>query len=580
MLENAAIADMLDEIADLLAFDDANPFRVRAYRNGARTVRRYGQAMHELVAEGADLTELPAIGKDLAALIDEAVNSGRMRTLDALRRSAPIVAGELMSIEGIGPKKARALWQALGVRSIEQLHRAVLDERVREVDGFGPVSEARLAEVLAGRLPATGRRLPIADAAPVAKTLRAYLAAFEPVAKVEIAGSYRRGRETVGDLDVVVQSSAPDEVIAHLKAWDRIARTVSAGGKKATVILDTGLQVDLRVCGAREWGSMLHYFTGSKAHSIQLRRLARRQGRKLNEYGLWEGSKRIAGASEADVYEALGLQFIPPELRENRGEIELAAEDALPRLVTLKRLKGDLHAIAEEPDAARALIRAAAERGFDYLALGPHLSASSQSGAMDESSAAALFEAIGTAAKAHTSLTVLKSVEVDILKEGRLDLPDWVGGMADLVIGSVQAGFELSRAAQTRRLRAALDDPCLAILSHPSGRIVAERPPYDVDMEAVAELAAARNVALELSADPRRLDLTDSHCQTAIKAGAMVAISAEARRPEDFDRLALGVTQARRGWVSASHTLNARPLTQIKDLLANHRLNRAKAGAA
>lgn len=575
-MENTSIADMFEEIADLLAFDDANPYRVRAYRRGAATVRKHAEAMKALVEKGVDLKTLPAIGEDLSALIEEAVRTGRMQTLETLRRTAPAMVGDLVALEGIGPKKARALWQTLGITSVEQLYRAVLDHRVRTVPGFGAASERRLGAVLAGRGWSANGRTPLVIAAPIVTELTAYLDQSQAIKHVEIAGSFRRGKATVGDLDVVVVAKDAGSAIAHFTNWTRARRTVLAGRAKATIILDTGLQVDLRVTDTASRGAMLQYFTGSKSHSVALRVRARRKGLKLNEYGVWRGKKRIAGASEADVYAALGLDLIPPELRENRGEIELAAAHALPTLLTERALKGDLHAIAATPASAIALIKSAATRGFSYLGVGPHISPAGRASQSPHGAIAALFEAIDMQARKHARLHVFKTVEVDIGIDGTLQTDALSTATADLVIGSVQHGFDLSRAAQTKRLLRALDDQRLSILSHPTGHLVARRTPYDLDMTRIAEAAARRGVALELSADPDRFDLTDAHCLIARAAGARILLSAEAQAPADFDRLTLGVLQARRGWLSASHVLNTLPRTQI-DTWAKRRRQSATA---
>jgi DNA polymerase (family X) len=564
MVDNKTIADMFEEIADLLALGNANPFRVRAYRNGARTVRRYGEPMSKLVAQEVDLTKLPAIGKDLSALIEEAVNTGQMRSLEALHASAPAAAGVFLQVEGIGPKKARALLEHLGVTTLEELHRAALDQRVRSVPGFGPLSEAKLIEALSGMSETTGSRWPIGAAQPVARAAETRMRSCKAILALEVAGSYRRGNDTIGDLDLVAASNTPVAAISTLTDWDNVARVVSAGERKATVILKNGMQIDLRVCTPGSWGAMLHYFTGSKSHSIALRTLARQRGLKLNEYGVWNGRNCLAAATEEDIYRALGLNYIPPELRENQGEIELAARGALPTLVDIRNLKGDLHALVDGPDSAREIIEAAAERGFSYLGVGPHVSSAGARGAISGRALKQLFADIEAVAARHDGLEVLKVVEADIDAKGILDLPPDVACYADIVVGSAQDAFHLSRTEQTDRLLAALTNPSLTILSHPTGRLVARRKPYDVDMIQIAEAAANEGVALELSADPDRLDLTDRQCRIAKTAGAKVSISAEARRAEDFGRLSLGISQARRGWLEPGDILNTLSLPKIR----------------
>jgi DNA polymerase (family X) len=558
MRTNAEIADMLEEIATLLAFDDANPFRVRAYRNGARTIRRYGKSMASLVADGADLTALPTIGTDLSALIEEVVNTGRMRSLDALRIAAPIPSLDLLEVEGIGPKKARALWQELGISTPEQLHRAVLDQKVRSVSGFGPASEMRLAEVFAKHTPLKSRRYPLGTVMPIADSLRTYLGSCPDISRFEIAGSFRRGRDTVGDLDIVAETQNPDAAIAHIVDWSRVERVVLQGDAKATVVLEDGLQVDLRTTATDGWGAMLHYFTGSKAHSIAMRIRAKAKGLKLNEYGVWQDGLRIAGTTEKEIFDALGLAFIPPELREDRGEIELAAEDKLPILVTRQDLKGDLHVIANSPGDVDGLLQAAHAQGLSYVAIGPRVTARTQRASVDE-----IFKEVEARCATIQGLKCFRLVETGITAKGDLDVPDALLSGADVVVGAVRDGFDLSKSQQTARLARAVTNPNLSILSHPSGRKPGKRAPFDIDMTKLAKAATKAHTALELSADPARMDLTDLHCHIAQAAGTNVSVTAEATRPEDFERLTLGIVQARRGWLGPMNVLNTRSARQV-----------------
>ena len=569
MVTNAEIADMLEEIATLLAFDDANPFRVRAYRNGARTVRRYGKTMASLVADEADLTALPTIGTDLAALIQEAVNTGHMRSLDALRISAPIPSLDLLEVEGIGPKKARALWQELGVSTPEQLHRAVLDHKVRTVTGFGPGSEVRLAEVFAKQTPLKSRRYPLGTVTPIADALRTYLGTCPDISRFEIAGSFRRGRDTVGDLDIVAETHTPAAAIDHLASWSRVKRLVLRGEAKATFILDEGIQMDLRATDTEGWGAMLQYFTGSKPHSIALRVRAKAKGLKLNEYGVWKGNQRVAGATETEIYDALGLVFIPPELRENRGEIELAAEDKLPILVTRQDLKGDLHVIANSVRDVGAMLKAAHACGLSYVAIGPRIDAKTKRKTVED-----IFREADARCKDIPGLRCFRLVEVGLTKQGDLDASDTLLEDADLIIGAVRDGFDLTKAEQTKRLVQAVTHPRLSILSHPTGRSVGEREPFDVDMAKVAKAAAQAGTALELSADPARMDLTDLHCHTAQEAGAQISVTAEAIRPAEFERLTLGIVQARRGWLGPSDVLNVRSAADLEKTFRTQKTNK------
>lgn len=564
---NADIADMFDEFANLLAFEDANPFRIRAYRRGAQTVRRYEKPMADLIERGVDLTEIPTIGEELAALIDETVRTGRMQSLQALKQSTPTIAHDLLEIEGIGPKKARALWQSLGIGTLEQLHRAVLDHRIQDVPGFGKASEERLAKSLQNVLHPASGRMPLIRAEAILIDVMNRLRSAPGLKKMDVAGSYRRARETIGDLDIVAAAAVPREVIDHFINWNVITETIVAGEQRATVRLKAGLNVDLRVVNPTSYGAALLYFTGSKDHSIHLRTIAKRQGLKLNEYGLWRGEQRIAGTTEAEIYQKLGLQYIPPELRENRGEIELAKAGKLPSLVPENDVIGDLHLNAETPERAASLIEAAARKGWHYIGIGPHVPPD----APDERTILDLFAAIQKTAKAYPKLKVFSIAEVEIPKDGRLPLPKCLSG-ADIIIGAVQNGFRLSRDLQTERLIKAAAHPAISILSHPTGKRADLRAPYDVDLSAVAVHAAECGVALELSADPDRLDLSSWGCKIASEAGALISISTEAETPDELDRIKLGVKQARRGWLGPKSVLNTRSLPAIQRFVSRHAL--------
>jgi DNA polymerase (family 10) len=555
---------MLEEIANLLSFDDVNPFRVRAYRRAARTVRSSAQEMAALVERGEDLKELPTIGEDISALIDEAVRTGSMRSLEALRSSSPAIAYDLLEIEGIGPKKARALWENLGIGNLEQLHRAVIDQRVRDVPGFGEVSERRLAAALERVLHPAKTRLPIGHAEPIVSELLDYLETAPSLSKVQIAGSFRRGRETVGDLDIVAAAADHPAIIQHFLQWRHVKRKVSAGDERATVILSHGIQVDLRVVDAPSWGAALLYFTGSKDHSIRLRTLAKRRRLKLNEYGLWRGKQSLAGSDEDGIYRALGLRYIPPELRENRGEIELAGAKKLPKLVEADDMVGDLHLVARSLDDVTALVDAAVQLGWHYIGVGP------QASGVARGDLSKLLKDISNLARQRADIEIFSAIEVDITEDGSLDVPP-AAIEADLIIGSVQNGFRLSRADQTTRLNRALKHPAISILSHPTGRRTELRAPYDVELGSVADTAAKCGVALELSADPDRLDLSDRHCKLAIESGALISISTEAQTPTQLTRMALGVRQARRGWLEPNMILNTRPIGEIERFLLPHR---------
>ena len=568
-IHNADIAGIFEQIADLLEIENDNPFRIRAYRNAARTLRNLGQDVGDMVAGGKDLTRLPGIGKDLAAKIEEILATGHCRTLDKLHKRTSPGLSELLKIPGLGPRRVSALYHELDIHTPEQLYRAAKDGRVRSLPGFGEKTELRILENIEAHIQ-KDRRIKLATAAQYARSLVAYLQRAEGVSQVMVAGSYRRCKETVGDLDVLVCADQGSPVMAHLVRYDEVAQVVSQGTTRATVILRAGLQVDVRVIDKKSFGAALYYFTGSKAHNIEVRKLARQQGLKINEYGVFKGRRRVAGATEASVFHAVGLPYIPPELRENRGEIEAARAGMLPRLVERADLRGDLHAhtrATDGHDTLKAMALAARARGLEYLAITEHSRRLTVARGLDPRRLLQQMEAIDALNEDLKGITLLKGIEVDILEDGSLDLPDEVLGRLDLVIGAVHSKFHLSRARQTRRILKAMDHPHFTLLAHPTGRLLLEREPYDVDMNRIIRHARERGCFLELNAHPVRLDLLDAYCMMARDEGVLVSINSDAHSTMDFDNLVYGVGQARRGWLEKKDVLNTRPLSKLRSLL-------------
>ncbi len=403
-----------------------------------------------------------------------------------------------------------------------------------------------------------------------AEALVDHLRAAPGVSQVIVAGSYRRWQETVGDLDILVTADPAKAVIKHFTAHDYVEEVMSRGRTRSSVILGGGLQVDLRVVSGKSYGAALHYFTGSKAHNIQVRRLAKQRGLKINEYGVFKGVKQVAGKTEASVFRAVGLPLIPPELREGRGEIEAALNKRLPTLVSVEDLKGDLHVHTDASDGRASLeemVRGARKRGLKYLAITDHASHLPVAHGLDAGRVLRQIDAIDRLNARLTGITILKGIEVDILEDGRLDLPDKVLTQLDLVIGAVHSGFDLSRKKQTERIQRAMDQRYFSILAHPSGRLLGERDGYEVDLVRVIRHAAERGCFLELDSQPKRLDLDDTHCRVARDEGVMVSIDSDAHALPGLDNVTLGVAQARRGWLEKSHVLNTRPLRELRTLL-------------
>jgi DNA polymerase (family 10) len=484
---------------------------VRAYRNAARVVGELKLDLMGQVEAGKPLPKLPGIGADLAGKIEEFAHSGHLALLDRLRRQIPSGVAEMLQLPGLGPKRVRALYEELHVTTLAQLARAASDGRIHSLPGFGARTEARILEGIDAHSHKS-QRLKLVTAAQYASALIAWLRKAPGVSDVTAAGSLRRSRETIGDLDLLACAADGAAVCRHLMAYPEVAEVRASGDTRATVLLNSGLQVDLRVVPQASFGAALVYFTGSKAHNIRLRTLAIERDLKLNEYGLFAGRRVVAGATEQEVYKALGLPWIAPELREDRGEIEAALKGELPVLIERRDLAGDLHAHTNWSDGTasiEAMARAAKAHGLSYLAISDHSRRLTVAHGLDPQRLARQCAEVEELNRTLDGIALLTGIEVDVLEDGSLDLPEKILAPLDVVIAAVHSKFDLSRAAQTRRILAALDHPKVKILAHPVGRLIDRREPYDVDMLAVIRKCKARDVALELNAHPERLDLTD-----------------------------------------------------------------------
>jgi len=568
-VRNADIAAIFEEIADLLEIDGANVFRVRAYRNAARILQELGKDVRAMARKGEDLTELPGIGADLAGKIEEIVDTGRCKALDELHKRLPPAIAELLKIPGLGPKRVRALYRELGVQTLDQLERAVREHRIQALPGFGEKTEMHIGDALEARGGGAGRYLRVA-ADQYAAPLLDYLNGIPGVGRVTIAGSYRRAKETVGDLDILAAAEAESPVMQRFVGYDDVAEVLSQGPTRASVVLRGGLQVDFRVVPAESYGAALHYFTGGKAHNIAIRRLGQERGLKINEYGVFRDDERVAGDTEESVFAAVGLPFIPPELREDRGEIEAARAGRLPELVELADLKGDLHAHTKASDGRNTILKmaqAAKSHGLEYLAITEHSHRLTVAHGLDPVRLLKHMDEIDRLNETLDGIVLLKGIEVDILENGSLDLPDDVLGRLDVVVGAVHSRFGLPRAKQTERILRAMDRPYFNILAHPSGRLIGRREPYDVDMPRVIRKARERGCFLELNANPERLDLIDTYCKIAKDEGVLVSLDSDAHGVLDFGNLRHAVGQARRGWLEPRDVLNSRSLKELRPLL-------------
>lgn len=567
-VQNAEIAGMFDQTAELLEISGDNPFRSRAYRNAARVIERLPKSITSLLKAGEDLSELPGIGKDLAGKIAGIVATRHFDVLDRLKRELPGDLGEIAALPGLGPKRVKLLYDKLGVRSLEDLRRVVKSGRLRELRGFGAKSEEKLAAALAK--PQAEKRFKLSEAEAEADALLNYLRPNATDGQVVVAGSYRRRRDTVGDLDVLMIARDGSAAGDRLARYENVATVLAHGPTRTTVVLRSGIHVDLRVVPKVSYGAALMYFTGSKAHNINLRGLANDRGWKLNEYGLFSGKRRIAGENEEAIYGKLGLAAIPPEMREDRGEITLAKTGKLPKLITLADVRGDLHVHSNWSDGSvpiAEMAAAARARGYAYMALTDHSRHVTVAHGLDAARLARQIDEVDRLNDKLDGFTVLKGAEVDILADGSLDLPDKILSRLDLVVASIHYKFDLSRKAQTERIIRAMDNCHISIIGHPTGRLIGEREGYEVDMEAVIVAARERGCHLELNADPDRLDLNDINVHAAKSAGVKIAISTDAHSTAGLANMRFGIDQARRGWLEAADVINTFPLSQLKRLL-------------
>jgi DNA polymerase (family 10) len=568
LVHNTDIADIFNQFADLLEIEGANPFRIRAYRNAARTIASLGQSVADMARQGKDFTELPGIGKDLAQKIEEIVKTGSLSQLREVEAHLPPQLSKLMKMPGLGPKRVRTLHEKLKITTLEELKKAAEQGKIRELQGFGAKTEEMILAQM-GQVK-KGDRIKRVVAEEMAHAILDYLKKVEGVKEVEVAGSYRRKKETVADLDILATCTKKARVMDSFVQYENVARVLSKGETRSSVEFRSGLQVDLRVVPEESYGAALYYFTGSKAHNIAVRTLGIKRGLKINEYGVFRGEKRIAGRREDEVFKAVGLPFIEPELREDWGEIEAAQEGRLPRLITVEEIRGDLHAhtnATDGHDSLEKMAEAARSRGYEYLAVTDHSKRVTMAHGFDAKRLAERIREIDRLNGNLKGIVLLKSIELDILKDGSLDLPDEILKELDLTVCSVHYHFNLPRKQQTERIIRAMDNPCFNILAHPTGRLINQREPYDADVERLIEAARERGCFLELNAHPDRLDLSDIHAKMAKEKGVKVAISTDAHRTSDLDYMRFGIGQARRGWLEPEDVLNARTWEEVKRLL-------------
>jgi len=585
---NADIAATFEHIADLLEYQGGNVFRVRAYRNAARTIGGMVESLAAVRADaGRSLTDLEGIGTDLADKIGSLLDTGVLPLLAELRKAVPAVVFELMRVPGLGPKKVKVLVDQLGIDSLESLEQACREGRVEQVKGFGTKTQASILENIAFAKNPEHARLLWQEADAIVQELLVWMRGCPQVRRIEGAGSWRRGRETVGDLDVVVDSDDSTAVMDRLHAWKETAAVLLRGETKTSVRGPRGVQIDLRVVEHQSFGAALQYFTGSKEHNVRLRSRARERGLTINEYGVYElGAEAgddgkptkaafIAGDTEQDVYGAVGLPWVPPELREGRDELEVAERGELPEVVELADIRGDLHmhtTATDGEDTLAEMVRAAIGRGLQYIAITDHGQRVTMARGLDKRRLLKQWDEIDRLNDSLTEngrppIVVLKGIEVDMLEKGGLDLPDDVLARADWVVASLHYGQNQPRERITARIIEAIENPHVSVIGHPTGRLLNKRPPYDVDIKAVIAAAARTGTFLEINANPWRLDLNEHHAAAAKKAGVKIVISTDAHSTRGFDVMRCGVLQARRAGLEAGDIANTRTLAGLRKLM-------------
>jgi DNA polymerase (family X) len=585
-MENVEIARVLNEYADLLDIQGENPFRVRSYRNAAQTVAGLSQPVAQLIEAGEDLRKLPGIGSSMAEHLKEILETGTLSGLEEVRRALPPTLTELMQLHHLGPKRARQLYDTLGITSVSELAAAIDTGKVETLPGFGKKSAGSLSRALEEFERRTKRFL-LADADQLVQPLLRYLRQAPGIIELEVAGSYRRRQETVGDIDILATGENSQPVMQHFQSYQYIERVEMAGTTRGTVVLRSGLKVDLRIVPRRSYGAALHYFIGSKAHNVAVRKLGVERGLRINEYGVFriptgkkaeglgkERGARIGGEKEEDVFRAVDLVWMPPELREDRGEIQAAQQHKLPHLITLDDIRADLQMHSQWSDGTHTIeemARACRERGYEYCAITDHSKSTRVAGGLDAAGFRKQWEEIEEVRQRLDGIVLLKGVELDILPDGSLDLPDEVLEQFDIVLIAVHSRLDMPKARMTKRVLKALSHPAVHILAHPTGRQIQKRAPIDIDLEAVFQAAKEHDITLELDAQPQRLDLNDVHLHRARELGVKIAIDTDAHSVDHLRFMQYGIDQARRGWLEKEHIMNTLTWPQFRQWLGRRR---------
>ena len=569
-VHNSEIAKEFDRLADLLEIKGENQFKVRSYRNAALTISGLAKNIAEIF-EKEDIKELPGIGKSIAGKIKEYIETGHISKLEKLKKDIPGGLADLTGIGGLGPKKVRKLYDELGIANPDQLREAAVSGQIAGLEGFGTKTQEKILEDLKRfQQKEKNVRHKWIEAEDILNPLLDYLGKIKDVTKIEAAGSFRRKKETVGDIDILAICEKSQEIMNRFTGYEEVEKVIAKGITKSSVILKSGIQADLRVIPSESYGSVLVYFTGSKEHNVAMRKIAISKKLKINEYGVYKGNKRIAGKTEDEVYKSIGLKYIEPELRENMGEIEAAQKNKLSDLVTLHDIRGDLQNYTNATDGKYSLeemVEAARQKGYEYMAITDHSKRVTMARGLDEKRLARQIKEIDKLNSSLKNFLIFKSVEVDILPDGSLDLSDDILKELDLVLCAIHYNQNLSMEKQTERVLKAMDNKYFNIFAHPTGRLIGEREPYEIDMEKIMQAAKSKGCYLEINANPSRLDLTEIHAKRAKEIGLKIAISTDAHSTGNLDYMRLGVYQARKGWLEKDDVLNTRTWNELKKLL-------------
>jgi len=588
-MSNREVADILEDVSDILQILDANRFKIIAFQNAAEALRTLGQDVNSLHDRG-ELQTIPGVGKGIAKSLDELLNTGQVAEFEEFYAQVPRGVVEMVRIPDVGPKTARRLWEELDITSVDELRAAAEEERIRDLKGFGAKSEQKILRGIELAAQRGDERTPSGEARPLAEAIVRELqdGVGDAIDKIEIAGSLRRWRETIGDLDILVVSSDRERVIERFSSLPQVSDVIGRGGTKCSVVLATGLQADLRVVEPQNWGAALQYFTGSKEHNVTVRELAQRQGWSLNEYGLTSTGtatdpsadgepsqpETVYFETEQALYEFLGLAWVPPEMRENRGEVQAAREHKLPILVTLEDIRGELHGHTDWSDGhgtIEQMAAAAMARGYAYWNVADHSTGLGMVGGLDAERIAeqgVILRKMNESWQADgVDFRLLRGSEVEVLADGTLGLEDEVLAQLDVVVASIHSGLRQDRETITERCLKAIRNPHVDILGHPTGRIIGSRPPSEIDMERVLQACAQTGTLVEINAHPSRLDVNDVYARRAVELGCKIAINSDAHATDGMEIMDFGIGVARRAWLQAADVVNTYPLSEMLGLL-------------